>query len=182
MNPRTSLSHPLLIATLPIGNGAIGVTFCPGKRSDSLLGARWDRDLEIDLNAIERWGASSIVTLVESHEMQSLGVPNLGARVMARGIAWYHLPIVDVTPPDEAFGKAWPAVAAQLCSSIRNGQRVLVHCKGGLGRAGTVAACLLIELGIDPQEAIARVRGARPGAIETQDQESYVLNHLGSKP
>jgi len=33
----------------------------------------------------------------------------------------------------------------------------------------------LIELGIKPKTAIKRVREVRPGAIETDEQEMYVL-------
>jgi len=50
-----------------------------------------------------------------------------------------------------------------------------VHCKGGLGRAGMVAALLLIETGDPPGAAIRKVRAVRPGAIETPAQERYVL-------
>lgn len=53
----------------------------------------------------------------------------------------------------------------------------MVHCKGGLGRAGTIAARLLVELGTDPSDAISKVRGVRTGAIETSAQERYVLSH-----
>jgi len=46
---------------------------------------------------------------------------------------------------------------------------------GGYGRTGMVAARLLIEFGVEPEEAIARVRSARPGAIEMPQQEAWVL-------
>ena len=53
---------------------------------------------------------------------------------------------------------------------------MLIHCRGGLGRAGTIAARLLVELGMRPDEAVRRVRDARgPGAIETPAQEAHVL-------
>jgi predicted DNA-binding transcriptional regulator YafY len=39
---------------------------------------------------------------------------------------------------------------------------------------GTIAARLLIELGIEPTKAIENVKAARPGAIETRDQERFV--------
>jgi protein-tyrosine phosphatase len=58
---------------------------------------------------------------------------------------------------------------------LRWGSRVLVHCRGGLGRAGTVSARLLVELGVPPVEAIRQVRRVRVGAIETAAQERYVL-------
>ena len=43
-----------------------------------------------------------------------------------------------------------------------------------LGRGGTIAARLLVELGVKPDKAIADVRTARPGAIETPGQERFV--------
>jgi ADP-ribosyl-[dinitrogen reductase] hydrolase len=58
---------------------------------------------------------------------------------------------------------------------LGGGSDVVVHCSGGLGRAGTVAARLLIELGADPETAIAKVRRVRPGAIETYAQEQFVM-------
>jgi ADP-ribosyl-[dinitrogen reductase] hydrolase len=53
---------------------------------------------------------------------------------------------------------------------------VLLHCRGGLGRSGTIAARLLVELGENPRVAIDRVRRARHGAIETPAQEAHVLS------
>ena len=177
VNPRTSLSHPLHIATLPIEMGAVGVTFCPGKQGDSVFGAPWARDVGLDLDVIQAWGAAAVLTLVEGHELISLGVPALGERIVERGLQWHHLPIADLNPPGPTFEAGWPAVAAQLHRLIADGGRVLVHCRGGLGRAGTVAACLLVELGEAPGTAIRRVRAARPHAIETAAQERYVLEH-----
>ena len=58
---------------------------------------------------------------------------------------------------------------------LAEGLSVFIHCRGGLGRAGTVAARLLIELGeADAAIAIARVREVRPGAIETTAQENHL--------
>ena len=46
LRARTSLTHPLQIAAIPLpAGGVLGVTFCPGKKGDSLHGAPWDRDL-----------------------------------------------------------------------------------------------------------------------------------------
>ena len=80
MTPRTSLSYPLTIATLPVRRGAIGVTFCPGKQGDSVFGVPWARD--VDLDVIQTWGAAAVVTLVEKHELISLSVPDLSERIV----------------------------------------------------------------------------------------------------
>lgn len=174
---RTSLSHPLRIDQTPAGDagGLIGMTFCPGKHAPSVSGFDWQRDLGLDLDAIAAWQPAAVVTLIEDHEFAMLAVPDLGPQVIARGIEWYHLPIKDARPPDQRFESAWVASGPKLRAHLVAGRRVLVHCRGGLGRAGTVSARLLVELGVTPREAIQQVKKARPGAIETPAQESYAL-------
>jgi ADP-ribosyl-[dinitrogen reductase] hydrolase len=139
----------------------------------------WDRDLAIDLDAVQAWGAAAVVTLVESHELAMLRVSHLGEEVARRGMLWFHLPIVDVSTPGEEFERGWETAGEELRSMVRAGSNVLVHCRGGLGRAGMIAACLLVELGTDPRTAIAEVRRVRPGAIETDAQERFIL---GKRP
>ena len=170
----TSETHPLRIAELDApGGGKIGLTFCPGKYQDEASGC-WRRDLNSDLDAIKKWDADVVLTLVETHELQSLNVPALGKEVQARGVAWLHLPIVDNWIPDAAFEASWDAETARLHAILDRGGRILVHCKGGLGRAGMIATRLLIERGVTAVEAIAAVRRTRPGAVENAAQERYL--------
>jgi len=181
---RTSESHPLRIAELSCGpaSGVIGVTFCPGKQGKSVFGAPWQRNLSLDLDVIQAWGARIVVTLVEAREMRMLSVTDLGEGIRERQMTWLHLPIRDLQPPGPEFESAWPSAADALCLTLSAGGKVLVHCRGGLGRAGTVAGCLLIEMGLSPNDAVQRVRQARPGAIETAAQEQYVRGFRASWP
>jgi ADP-ribosyl-[dinitrogen reductase] hydrolase len=173
---RTSVSHPLHIAEVSpaSGLGKLGLTLCPGKKQTGALTGAWDRDLELDLDEVEAWNAAAVVTLVESEELQRLQVPHLGDEILARHIDWYHLPISDREVPGEAFEAAWHEVGEGLRARLRSGFNVLVHCMGGLGRAGTIASRLLVELGFGPTEAVTEVRRVRPSAIETEHQHRFV--------
>jgi ADP-ribosyl-[dinitrogen reductase] hydrolase len=179
---RTSLTHPLEIAAISAGPafGRVGITFCPGKYDRHAMSGYWNRDLSIDLDAIRDWGAAAVVTLVEPKELITLRVERLGEEVLRRRMLWFHLPIVDGSTPDDGFERQWEVAGDQLRTLLRSGRDVLVHCRGGLGRAGTIGARLLIELGMDPATAIRQVRAVRPGAIETREQEKYVLGIGGS--
>src|SRR5262245_37507573 len=174
---RTSSSHPLDIATVASGPefGRIGITFCPGKYDPFGGSGAWNRDLGSDLDRIRAWGAAAVVTLLEPKELKQLRVEDLGEQVLRRNMLWFHLPIVDVSIPDEQFERTWHVAGKELRSMLRQRLNVLVHCRGGLGRAGTISARLLVELGWQPTKAIAQVRAVRPGAIETDDQENFVL-------
>jgi ADP-ribosyl-[dinitrogen reductase] hydrolase len=176
MQPRTSDTHPLQIVSVDTpGKGRIGMTFCPGKQDPEAMTGPWARDLQTDLAAIVDWGASALVTLLELHEFEKLAVPELGRMAQSHGLDWYHLPIRDVSIPSAAFEAQWAEAGGVLQSRLLDGQSVVVHCRGGIGRTGLVATRLLVELGEAPALALKRVRAARPGAVETVEQEQYVL-------
>lgn len=173
---RTSQTHPLQIAAVRASpaHGRIGITFCPGKHDNAASTGAWARDLSADLEIIAAWGARLVLTLVEPAELAALKVPHLGAEIRRLGLDWRHLPIADYAVPTEAFEKQWETHGREIRALLRSGTDVVVHCKGGLGRAGMIAARLLVELGMTPEQAIREVRRARKGAIETPAQLALV--------
>jgi ADP-ribosyl-[dinitrogen reductase] hydrolase len=175
MASKNSENSPLHIAEVILdqGGGSLGLTICPGKKD---AGRNWNRDLNKDLQVIQAWGATTIVTLIEDHEFCLLGIESLGHDVRALGMDWVHLPIVDVSIPDKRFEDAWVSEGPMLHARLDVGEKILIHCRGGLGRTGLVAGRILVERGWDPKAAIQRIRSARPHAIETTEQENYVLN------
>ena len=174
---RTSETHPLQIAVVQASpaHGRIGITFCPGKHDSSAMTGAWRCDLDTDNDAIKAWGARLVVTLVESHELTALNVPSLGDAVRDLGMDWRHLPIADYSVPTPAFEQSWATHGTEIRALLHEGGDIVVHCKGGLGRAGMIAARLLAELGVPPEQAISAVRQARgEGAIETRAQLKVV--------
>lgn len=155
----------LPIATLPVGAGALGIAPCPGLSAG----------LDADIATLRDWGAGVVVSLIEPDEYTALGVSDLPERLRAAGIAHHALPIPDFGLPDPDTLAAWTVLAAQLRHDLAQGGRALIHCRGGLGRSGTLAAHLLITGGMPPRAAIDTVRRLRPGAIETAGQERWLL-------
>lgn len=179
---RTSQTHPLRINNLVVPDvpGRVGLTFCPGKKGDALYGGAWDRNLGLDLAVINDWEAAAVVTVMEAEEFSLLGVPELPLEMKSQPFRWFHLQVRDSDIPDQRFEQAWPQVHTELAKILHAGGNIVIHCRGGLGRTGMVAALLLVEQGISPDEAILMVRSARPGAIETWQQELYVRD-LGKR-
>ena len=120
---KTSDSHPIQIGavTVPIVGAKIGMTFCPGKKGPGLYSGNWDRNLQKDLSAIIEWGAAALVTLVEEHEFSELHVPEFGQAVVASGLEWFHLPIVDGGIPDDGFVRALQGCRGRITEILCKG-------------------------------------------------------------
>ena len=176
----TSLNSPIRIGHIQVASnfGAIGFTLCPGKWQTNSISGTWRRDLGTDIDALAAWDATAVVTLMPMNELLEVQAQGIGTACEAHGIEWHHLPIVDVSIPDENFEIAWIYSGLRLREHLRAGRNVVLHCRGGLGRSGTIVARLLVEMGWDANEAINAVRAQRRGAIETSAQEAHVRNTL----
>ena len=175
MNWKTSESNPLDIAEIDLDERQkLGLSFCPGKTQRFARSGPWKRDLEADLFRIRSEGFEVVVTLIEAHEFVQLQVEEMHEGAVEEAeMKWIWVPIVDGDVPTEANDDG----LNEVLNSMLSGESVFVHCKGGLGRAGTVSAWLLTHYGRTAQEAISEVRGVRNGALENQRQENWVSAH-----
>jgi protein-tyrosine phosphatase len=153
--------------------GRLGMTILPGVRDPG----RWNRHLKTDLLRLKRHHKTDVlVTLLEREEFERYGVPGFVERAREAGIELIHFPIRDVDTPRRSQSDDYAALIERLLDLLGDGQTVVVHCRGGLGRTGTVAASVLVALGRDADEAIALVRKVRRSqdAVQTHGQREYV--------
>lgn len=110
-------------------------------------------------------GAADVPAMIENEAVDivvDLREESTGLAADAAAVMWQRIPLGDNNPEPQAalFGEAIRAVVA----AYRDGKRVAFHCGGGKGRTGTVAAGVLLELGMCQRfdEAQARAKSIRP--------------------
>jgi protein-tyrosine phosphatase len=128
-------------------------------------------------NTILNWkdeGVDVVVSMLENSE-----IPNLldAERALCGefGMEFFSVPVRDKTVPDSV--ELFADVARQLAERIAGGQAVAVHCRAGIGRSTTMAACVLILLGVDGEEALNMIAVARGLEVpETEAQRQWILD------
>jgi protein-tyrosine phosphatase len=104
--------------------------------------------------------------------MWHYGVGDLMTRYGEAGLTVRRLSILDqgVSSVEEMSD-----LVAWLKERTAEGANVVVHCVGGLGRAGLVAGSFLRARGLGAEAAIAEVRRVRTArALESEVQEEFV--------
>jgi ADP-ribosyl-[dinitrogen reductase] hydrolase len=174
---RTSKTHPQRVIWVPGVDtpGKLGLTIAPGKSGPSKSAHVWQRDLDADLDRIAKhYGGDVLVPLIEDHELKMLQIEALVPKAKAHGLEVDHFPIKDLGAPAMAPTKV---LAKKLAADLKAGKDVVIHCRGGNGRTGTIAVCAMIELGMSANQALKLVRSVRPNAVETSVQEKFVHDY-----
>jgi hypothetical protein len=172
----TSDSLPLVVDFLPPDclpqPGQIGFTIAPG-RNDEDSKAIWQRDLQADLTRMkDHYSVDRLVCLLGADERAGLGIATLLDDAAALGIATENLSIVDDELPTSF--EAFTALVNRILAAIAAGETVVVHCRGGGGRTGTVVAACLVKLGYGAEDAIATVQQTRSGALSIAAQREFI--------
>jgi protein-tyrosine phosphatase len=90
-------------------------------------------------------------------------------------------PIADFGVPDAV---QMQGILHSINEALRQGGKVYVHCRAGIGRTGTVAATWLVNQGLDGQAALDLLmqkwqavdkRKEEPNTPETEAQRQFVL-------
>ena len=147
--------------------GRLGLTILPGRQD-------YKRILPEDLNALHEQGVTHVVPLITHDEFHAYGVDDLLDAYQQADFRIRHQPIFDQRV---CSLQEMQELVIWLLKELEQGASIVLHCVGGLGRSGLVAACYLKTQGLNAEAAISEVRRARSSrAIESRIQEQFVQN------
>ena len=159
------------ISELSFGLGTIGMSPLPGVKGD------YNTEMEGWL----RWKPDAVLSMTSQAEMKKLGSAEIPDDLRNANIQWLHFPVDDFQATSADHEVLWVPISQTLHRILNAGGRVIVHCRGGCGRTGMAVLRLMVEAGEDGENAMDRLRGVRPCAVETSRQKDWALGVKGER-
>ncbi|MGM0564920.1 MAG: protein-tyrosine phosphatase family protein [Pseudomonadota bacterium] len=134
---------------------------------------------EYDVQALQRVEITHLVTLTMPPPKERDVTETL---LESYGITRKRFSIEDMGAPD--YEQALK-ICQHLDAEIKNGQKVAVHCKAGMGRTGTVLCMYMIWQGKEAMDALEQARNIEPRWVQSAEQvhflEAFEKNLSGSR-
>jgi len=156
------------ISWIPIGKkNLLGVSQFPGKNLQNIFDlSSFSKDLQI----IKKQKIKIVVSLLPDKEKNKLGLDDL---IWSKeDVEYIQFPIDDFgVPPNNKYNELKKLISF-IKENLMLSKHVLIHCNGGKGRSGMIAALVLKAM--KEKDPIKKVREKVIGAIETEEQEIFV--------
>ena len=156
------------ISWIPIGKkNLLGVSQFPGKNLQNIFDlSSFSKDLQI----IKKQKVKIVVSLLPDNEKNKLGLDDL---IWSKEeVEYIQFPVKDFSlPPKKKFNELKKLISF-IKENLMLSKHVLIHCNGGKGRSGMIAALVLKAM--KEKDPIKKVREKVIGAIETEEQEIFV--------
>ena len=132
------------------------------------------------LEAMVGAGVCVVVDLTDPSEGLPPYVDALRAAAQGAAIQCQRFPIKDFSVPEAATMRC---ILDAVDAALAAGDKVYLHCHGGIGRTGTVVGCWLVERGFTPAQALALIaakwrvmakRHRSPESPETAEQREFI--------
>jgi len=163
--------HPYDTLNLP-DKGCLIFTPCPGTKGV---------DLSTSIRELRQAGAEAIITMMTDEELGKFEVSSLPDVVRQSGMVWFQFPVEDDAAPAEAFERSWQTHKNEVLSLVRQGKCVAIHCRGGSGRTGFMAAVIMREMGLDEVRTTTLVKSLRPNSLKFPAHTEYLAAHYDTK-
>ncbi|MEL6823245.1 MAG: dual specificity protein phosphatase family protein [Calditrichota bacterium] len=148
-----------------IHNGTLGMMARP-------RGNDW---LEDEIKKLKILDVKLVVSLLEEHEETELKLSEEQGYCKQNDIEFVSFPIADRGVPKNL--KAYQKLVLKIDQRLKRNNKVVIHCRMGIGRTSVIAAGVLLKNGYEPNSVFKYLSEVRTFSVpDTEEQVNWILN------
>ncbi|MEM1001014.1 MAG: dual specificity protein phosphatase family protein [Bacteroidota bacterium] len=133
-----------------------------------------------EIRTLKIYETDILVSLLEQSEQAELELQNEQSICHELSIKFISFPIKDRSVPTN--NQAFRTLVEELNNELEQGQKIIIHCRMGIGRTGMLAAGILMQHGYDANSAFELLSKVRTMNVpDTEEQAEWVKNTLYNK-
>jgi len=130
--------------------------------------------LEDEIIKLKHLDVNCVISLLEQSEIYELEIEKEELYCKNNQITFINYPIKDRGLPEK---KSFINLIKTISEKLKLGEKIVVHCRMGIGRASMVSAGALIMNGIDPNIVFELLTKKRTLNVpDTHTQKEWILN------
>ncbi len=130
--------------------------------------------LEDEIKWMEIKGLNFLVSLLEFGEIEELGLTEEASLCEKYNIDFINFPIQDVSLPRSETD--FLSLVETLNSKINDQQKIVIHCRMGIGRSSVLASAILIRRGVPKDLVFELISEFRTLSVpDTEEQKNWIL-------
>ncbi|MDM8557718.1 dual specificity protein phosphatase family protein [Candidatus Parabeggiatoa sp. HSG14] len=135
--------------------------------------------LDVEINGLHQEGVDILVSLLTIGEVYELGLKEENDICCTYDIEFISFPIVDRQVPSSVTKTV--QLSQSLWTQMKNGKKVAIHCRAGIGRSALIVASILVCAGMSPEKAYEMVTKSRGLVVpDTDEQRQWLYTFVQS--
>ena len=131
--------------------------------------------LEDEIIKLKQFGVTTIVSLLESDEILELEIEKEKEFCEKWKLDFINYPIGDRTIPKNE--STFIELILKIDRELKKNQKIVIHCRMGIGRTSIVAAGILIKNGTPAELVFDNLTEKRTLSVpDTEQQKQWILN------
>ena len=129
--------------------------------------------MEAEVKDLKKQGITTIVSLLENHEIRELSIDGFDKECLKQAVNHIHYPMEDRAIPDSIL--QFDAFAKSLKERIDNDEKLLVHCRMGIGRSSMISAAILLNFDAKLQDVFSFISEKRELSVpDVMTQKDFI--------
>lgn len=134
---------------------------------------RGDDWLEDELKSYHMIGLEHVISLLTDSEMKYYGLIREGVILSDLGIQFTRFPVPDFSVPEEEGD--FLSLGLDLYERAKEGEKILIHCAGGVGRSSLLCSVILHFAGFSAEESLEMLEKSRGHEMpDTEKQRCFI--------